>query len=86
MYKGKGIPITGHEGPLAMHIQGSTNSQPQHWEEVGRLVVRSAAFTPLIIIINNNNNNNTVTKGRRSNHWAKKPATNYWCNKHMQIH
>ena len=26
-------------------MQGSTYTQPRHWEEVGRLVLRSAAFT-----------------------------------------
>ena len=28
--KGKGIPITGHEGPWGMWMQGSPYSQPQH--------------------------------------------------------
>ena len=28
--KGKGIPITGHEGPRGMWMQGSTYSQPRH--------------------------------------------------------
>ena len=28
--KGKGIPITGHEGPRGMCMQGSTYSQPRH--------------------------------------------------------
>ena len=28
--KGKSIPITGHEGPWGMWMQGSTNSQPRH--------------------------------------------------------
>ena len=28
--KGKGIPITGHEGPRGMRMQGSTYSQPWH--------------------------------------------------------
>ena len=27
-------------------MQGSTYSQPRHWDEVGWLVLRSAAFTP----------------------------------------
>ena len=44
--KGKGIPITGHEGPRGMWMQGSTYSQPRHSDEVGWLVLRSAAFTP----------------------------------------
>ena len=44
--KGKGIPITGHEGPRGMWMQGSTYSQPRHLEEVGWLVLRSASFTP----------------------------------------
>ena len=29
-----------------MWMQGSTYSQPRHWEEVGWLVLHSAAFTP----------------------------------------
>ena len=44
--KGKGIPITGHEGPRGMWMQGSTYSQPWHQGEVGWLGLRSAAFTP----------------------------------------
>ena len=44
-YKGKGIPITSHEGPRGMWMQGSTYSQPRHQDEVGWLVLRSAAFT-----------------------------------------
>ena len=28
--KGKGILITGQEGPWGMLMQGSTNTQPQH--------------------------------------------------------
>ena len=28
--KGKGIPITGHEGPRGMWMQRSTYSQPRH--------------------------------------------------------
>ena len=44
--KGRGIPITGHGGPRGMWMQGSTYSQPRHYEEVGWLVLRSAAFTP----------------------------------------
>ena len=28
--KGKGIPVTGHEGPRGMWMQGSTYSQPRH--------------------------------------------------------
>ena len=44
--KGKGIPFTGHEGPREMWMQRSTYSQPRHQEEVGQLVLRSAAFTP----------------------------------------
>ena len=44
--KGKGIPITGHEGPRGMWMQGSTYSQPRQQDEVGWLVLRSAAFTP----------------------------------------
>ena len=27
---GKGVSITGHEGPRGMWMQGSTYSQPQH--------------------------------------------------------
>ena len=46
LHKGKGIPITGHEGPRGMWMQGSTYSQPRHLDEVGWLVLRSAAFTP----------------------------------------
>ena len=42
----KGIPITGHEGPGGMWMQGSTYSQSWHQDEVGWLVLRSAAFTP----------------------------------------
>ena len=45
-FKGKGIPITGHEGPRGMWIQGSTYSQPRHKEEVGWLVLHSATFIP----------------------------------------
>ena len=33
--KGKGIPITGHEVPRGMWMQGSTYSQQRHWEEIG---------------------------------------------------
>ena len=44
--KGKGIPITGHEGPQGMWMQGSTYTQPWHTEEVGLLALHSAAFTP----------------------------------------
>ena len=35
-YEGKGIPTRGHEGPTEMWMQGSTYSQPQRQEEVGR--------------------------------------------------
>ena len=28
--KGKGIPITGHEGPWGMWMQGSTYTQPRY--------------------------------------------------------
>ena len=38
--------MTGHEGPWGMWMQGSTYAQPRHWDEVGWLVLRSAAFTP----------------------------------------
>ena len=44
--KGKGIPITGHEGPRGMWMQGSTYSQPWHLEEVGWLVLCFPVFTP----------------------------------------
>ena len=44
--KNEGIPITGHEGPRGMWMQGSTYSQPRHQKEVEWLVLRSAAFTP----------------------------------------
>ena len=44
--KGKGIPITGHEGPRGMWMQVSTYSQPWQQEEVGWLVLCSAAFIP----------------------------------------
>ena len=30
LVKGKGIPITGHDGPRGMWMQGSTYSQPRH--------------------------------------------------------
>ena len=42
----KGIPITGHEGPRWMWMQGSTYSQPRHYKEVGWLALCSAVFTP----------------------------------------
>ena len=44
--KDKGIPITGHEGPRGMWMQGSTYSQPRQKDEEGWLVLRSTAFTP----------------------------------------
>ena len=43
---GRGIPSTGHEVSLEMWLQGSTYAQPRHLEEVGWLVLRSAAFSP----------------------------------------
>ena len=46
LYQVKGIPITGHEGPSRMWMQGSTYSQSRHQEEVGWLVLCSATFTP----------------------------------------
>ena len=46
MVKGTGIPITGHESPRGMWMQGSTYSQSRHQDEVGWLVLRSATFTP----------------------------------------
>ena len=44
--KVKGISIRGLEGKWEMWMQGTTYTQPQHQEEVGWLVLCSAAFTP----------------------------------------
>ena len=44
--RNKGIPNTSHEGPRGIWTQGSIHALPRHQEEVGQLVLRSAAPTP----------------------------------------